>query len=266
MATDTSLGPLHADARRRVPNPPPAEQLLEDAGRQRLAAYYLYTALLTGLIGDEDLALAHWAPEVAEPMQRLGLGRLAPRTPHGLDAQLTPAEQVTRRSRDRELEFAHLLVDLINDGAFGPLCGRADRVRLAGPNGGRGLELELLRGDSVASACAVRDHWELVAQYLAGARFGGPSADARAAGGSQQAVTWLKTSGLGHAVSLGTTLAVNLQPLGAAAGLGTKLVETRIQAGKDQADALRRLGEELRTLRVQADREAADLRTGPRNP
>jgi hypothetical protein len=264
MATDTSLGPLRADARRRVPNPPPAEDVLEDAGRQRLAAYYLYTALLAGVIRDEDLALARWAPEVAEPMQRLGLARLAPRTSRGLDAQLTPAQQVRRRSSTRELEFAQLLVDLINGGIFGPLCGRADRVRLAGPSDGRGLELELLRGDSVASTCAVRDHWELVAQYLAGAPPGGPSADVRAAGGSQEAVTWLKTSGLGHAVSLGTTLAVNLQPLGAAAGLGTKLVETRIQAGKDQADALRRLGEELRTLCAQADGEVANLRTAKR--
>ena len=264
MATDTSLGPLRADARRRVPNPPPAQELLEDAGRQRLAAYYLYTGLLAGVMGDEDLTPARWPPEVAEPMQRLGLGRLAPRTSRGLDAQLTPAEQVRRRSCSRELEFAQLLVDLINGGVFGPLCGRADRVRLASPNDGRGLELELLQGDSVVRTCAVRDHWELVAQYLAGAPLGGPSADARTAGGSQQAATWLKTSGLGHAVSLGTTLAVHLQPLGAAAGLGTKLVETRIQAGKGQADALRRLGEELRTLYAQADSEVAKLRTEKR--
>jgi hypothetical protein len=264
MATDTSLGPLRADARHRVPDLPPIEEILEDAGRQRLAAYYLYTGLLGGVIGDEDLTPARWPPEVAEPMQRLGLGRLAPRTSRGLDAQLTPAEQVTRRSRGRELEFAQLLVNLINHGAFGPLCGRADRVRLAGPTDGRGLELELLRGDSVVRTCAVRDHWELVAQYLAGAPLGGPAADARAAGaagGSRQAATWLKTSGLGHAVSLGTTLAVHLEPLSAAAGLGTKLVETRIQAGKGQAETLRRLGEQLRTLRAQANDEVADLRT-----
>ena len=194
-------------------------------------------------------------------MQRLGLGRLAPRTSRGLDAQLTSAERVTRRSPGRELEFAQLLVDLINDGAFGSLCGRADLVRLAGPSDERGLELELLRGDSVVRTCAVRDHWELVAQYLAGAPLGGPPAARLAAGGSRQTANWLKTSGLGHAVSLGTTLAVHLQPLGAAAGLGTKLVEIRIQAGKDQANALRRLGEELRTLHAQADGEVAELRT-----
>jgi hypothetical protein len=260
MATDTSLRDLRVDARHRVPDPPPIDELLEDAGRQRLAGYYLYTGLLATVIGDDDLAPARWPPELAEPMQRLGLGRLAPRSSRGLDAQLTPAEQVTRRSRGRELEFAQLLMDLINHGAFGPLCGRADRVRLASASDGRGFELELLRGDSVTRTCAVRDHWELVAQYLAGAPPGRPSVDARA-GGSQQAATWLTTSGLGHAVSLGTALAVHLQPLSAAAGLGTKLVETRIQAGKDEADALRRLGEELRTLYARADGEVADLRT-----
>jgi hypothetical protein len=129
MTADTFLGPLRADARRRVPDPPPIEELLEDAGRQRLAAYYLYTGRLAAVIGDDDLAPARWPPELAEPMQRLGLSRLAPRTWRGLDAQLTPAEQVTRRSRGRELEFAQLLFNLINHGAFGPLCGRADRVR-----------------------------------------------------------------------------------------------------------------------------------------
>ena len=264
MAADASLGPLRVDARCRVPDPPPTAELLEDAGRQRLAAYYLYTGLLAAVIGDDDLAPARWPPEVAEPMQRLGLGRLAPRTSRGLDAQLTPAEQVTRRSRGRELEFAQLLVDLINHGAFGSLCGRADRVRLDLPRDGRAFELELLRGDSVVRTCAVRDHWELVAQYLAGAPLGGPSADGQAAGGSRQAATWLKTSGLGHAVSMGTTLAVHLQPLGAAAGLGAKLIETRIQAGKEQADALWRLGQELRMLQAQAVGQVADLRTQKR--
>lgn len=188
----------------------------------------------------------------------------APRTSRGLDAQLTPAEQVTRRRRGRELQFAQLLVDLINHGAFGPLCGRADRVRLADPGDGRACALELLRGHNVVRTCAVRDHWELVAQYLAGAPLAGPSADGRAAGGSQQAATWLKTSGLGHAVSIGTTLAVHLQPLAAAAGLGTRLIETRIQAGKDQADALRRLGQELRMLQEQSAGEVADLRAEKR--
>jgi hypothetical protein len=35
-----------------------------------------------------------------------------------------------------------------------------------------------------------------------------------------------------------------------------------IQAGKDQADALHRLGQDLHTLRAQADGELEDLRTG----
>lgn len=264
MGADTLLGPLRADARRRVPDPPPTDELLEAAGRQRLAAYYLYAALLAGVITDDDLAPAHWPPQLAEPMQRLGLTRLGPRTSRGLDAQLTPEEQATRRSSDRDLQFAQLLVNLINHGAFGPLCGRADYVRLAPPSKERRLELELLRGESVVRTCAVMDHWELVAQYLAGAVPGGRSAAERAAQGSEQAVSWLKTSGLGHAVSLGTTLAVHLHPLGAAAGLGTKLVETRIQAGENQADALGRLGDELRTLSAQAAGAIADLRTEKR--
>jgi hypothetical protein len=264
MAADTSLGPLRADALRRVPDPPPIEELLEAAGRQRLAAYYLYAALLAGVMRDDDPAPDHWPPQLAEPMQRLGLAALAPRTLGGLDAQLTPAEQATRQSSDRELRFARLLVNLINQGAFGPLCGRADDVRLARPSEGRDLNLELLRGESVVRTFAVKDHWELVAQYLAGAALGGPSAAAPAAPGSEQGVSWLKTSGVGHAVSLGTTLAVHLHPLGAAAGLGTKLVETRIQAGEIQADALGRLGEELRLLNAQAARQIADLRTDKR--
>jgi hypothetical protein len=76
----------------------------------------------------DDLAPKRWPPELAEPMERLGLIQLVPRTGRGLDAQLTPAERATRRSPDRQIEFAELLVDLINMGA----CGDADRVRLAG--------------------------------------------------------------------------------------------------------------------------------------
>ena len=43
-----------------------------------------------------------------------------------------------------------------------------------------------------------------------------------------------------------------------------RLIETRIQAGKDHADALRRLGQELRMLQAQAAGEVADLRTEKR--
>jgi hypothetical protein len=56
-------------------------------------------------------------------MRRLGLAGFASRTGPGLDAQLTPAEQATRQSPDRQFGFAQLLVNLINQGAFGPLCG-----------------------------------------------------------------------------------------------------------------------------------------------
>jgi hypothetical protein len=68
---------------------------------------------------------------------------------------------------------------------------------------------------------------------------------------------------------VGTTLAVQVQPLGVIAGLGTRLILARIQAGRDQADAFRRLGQELWTLRVQADGElpedAAERREAERN-
>jgi hypothetical protein len=57
---------------------------------------------------------ALWPPQLAEPVKRLGLTRLAPRTGRALDAQLTPAEQATRRSPGKQLEFAQLLVDLVN--------------------------------------------------------------------------------------------------------------------------------------------------------
>ena len=256
MATDVPLATLLADAGHRVPDPPPIDDVIEDAGRQRLAAYYLYSALLAGVLSDADLAPGRWPSELAEPMQRLGLSPVAPHTGPGLDAQLTPAEQGTRRSPGRALEFARLLVDLINSGTFGPLCGNADSVRLAAPVHGSGQALELIKDGHVVSACAVRAHWELVAQHLAGAPRRGHGGTGR---GSDQAVSWLKSSGLGHAVSLGTTLAVHLHPLGAAAGLGTRLVEARIQGGRGQADALRRLGEELGTLRAAAASEIARL-------
>lgn len=76
-----------------VPDPPALDEVVEDAGRQRLAAYYLYSALLAGIIRDGDLAPSRWPPRLAEPMGRLGLTEFAPRTGRGLDAQLT------RRSR-----------------------------------------------------------------------------------------------------------------------------------------------------------------------
>lgn len=263
MGAEDQLAGLRADACRLAPHPPGLDELIEDAGRQRLAAYYLYEAILAGVIGDDGLAPTRWPPELAEPMRRLGLTRFAPRTGRGLDAQLTSAEQATRRDPGRQLEFAQLLVDLINRGVFGPLCGDADRVRLARSGERRGLDLELIKGGRIAGACPVRDHWELVAQHLAGLPLAGaPAAPARASGSKRAVARRLKESGIAHAVSLGVTLAVGLQPVGAVAGLGTRLVRARIQAGHVQAGALRRLGQDLWTLHAQADGELASVRTG----
>jgi hypothetical protein len=254
MAAEDRLAGLRADAHRRVPDAPGLDEVIEDAGRQRLAGYYLYSALLAGVIDDDSLASARWPPELAEPMRRLGLTRFAPRTGRGLDAELTAAEQVTRRGPGRPLAFAQLVVDLINRGAFGPLCDNADRVRLARSDERRGLDLELIKGWRVVGACPVKDHWELVAQYLAGV----PLARAGNARGSEPAVAQrVKNTGVAHAVSLGVTLAVGLHPVGTIAGLGTRLVRERIQGGEGQADALHRLGEDLRSLYAQADGELA---------
>lgn len=259
MTGDLSLAELRADAGRRVPDLPPLDAVVEDAGRQRLAAYYLYSALLAGVIGGGGLAPAAWPPELAEPMRTLGLAQLAPRTGRGLDAELSPAEQATLRNPGRALEFAQLLTDLINGGAFGPLCGDADRVRLADPGGGPGQVLELVKGGRVVGTCSVKDHWELVAQHLAGI----PLAETGSARGPASAVARrLKETGIAHAVSAGTVLAVHVYPLGTIAAIGTRLIRARIQAGKDQADALHRLGQALHTLRAQAGGELEDLRAG----
>ena len=266
MAADAPLAGLRADAWHRAPDPPGLDEVIEDAGRQRLAAYYLYSALLAGVIGTDDLAPALWPPELAEPVQRLGLTRFAPRTGRGLDAQLTPAEQATRRSPGRQLEFAQLLVDLVNKGAFGPLCGDADRVRLSGRSDWHGLDLELIKSWRVVSTCPVRDHWELVAQHLAGAPLGGPPAQAGSTRESARtAARRLANQAIPDAVSAGVTLAVRLHPIGTIAGLGTRLIRSRIQAGQDQADAFHRLSQDLGTLRAQSDGELTDLRTERRS-
>jgi hypothetical protein len=246
------------DARHQAPDAPALDEVIEDAGRQRLAAYYLYSALLAGLIDGEGLAPGRWPPELAEPMQRLGLIRLAPRTARSLDVQLTTAEQAARRSPDRQAEFAQLLVDLINRGEFGPLCGDADHVRLARPADPR--DLELIKDQHVVGTCKVKDHWELVAQHLAGMPLGDSQAQTVGAPGSARAVTrYLEDTGIAHAVSVGTTLAVSVHPLGTVAGLGTRLVESRIHAGRDEADVFRGLGQALHTLQAQSAAELARL-------
>lgn len=263
MTADLSLAELRADAHRRAPNPPPLDALVEDAGRQRLAAYYLYSALLAGVSDDGGLAPKAWPPVLAGPMQALGLVQLAPRTGRGLDAQLTPAEQATLRNPGRRLEFAQLVTDLINGGAFGPLCGDADRVRLADPRGSSGLVLELVKDGRVVGTCSVKDHWELVAQHLAGV----PLAEAsKTPGSASRAARQLEETGIAHAVSVGTVLAVHVYPLGTVAAIGTRLVRARVQAGKDQADALHRLGQDLHTLRAQADGELGEGDPWPTSP
>jgi hypothetical protein len=263
MVPDASLAELLADTRQRAPDPPSLDEVVEDTGRQRLAAYYLYSALFADVIDPGDLAPSQWPHQLAEPMQRLNLTRLAPRTVRGLDVQLTAAEQDRWRSPDRQVKFAQFLVDLINQGAFGPLCGDADRVRLARPDDGRGLDLELIQDGRIVGTCAVKDHWELVAQYLAGMPLHGQLAEtAGASRYAQKIARELEETGISHAVSAGVTLAVSVHPLGAAAGLGTRLVRSRLQAGRNEADALRSLGEELRTLRAEANRELGDTGAG----
>jgi hypothetical protein len=263
MATENLLTGLRAETRRRVPDPPGVDEIVEDAGRARLAAYYLYSALLAGVIDDDGLTPARWPPELAEPMQRLGLSRFAPRTGRGLDAQLTLAEQATRRSPGTQLEFAQLLVDLVNQGTFGSLPGGARRVRLAGRGDGRGPDVELIRGLRVTGTCRAADFWEPVAQHLAGAPSGGLQAERGSARRPEPTGTRrLKDSAVAHAVSLGATLALHVEPLGAVAGYGTRLVRSRIRAGRDEADAFHRLGQDLRTLRAQAEGELGKLRAG----
>lgn len=245
-------------------DPPGLDEVVETVGRQRLASYYLFSALLAGVIGDGDLAPSRWPPRLSEPMQRLGLTQVAPRTGRGLDVQLAPDEQAKLRSPDRQPEFARLLVDQINQGAFGPLCGKADKVRLAGPGDPDRAVLELIKDGRVIGTCAVQDHWELVAQYLAGVLAAGPIVGTVAAPGREQAVEQqLKETGISHAVSLGITLAVNIHPLGAAAGIGTRLVRSRIRAGRDEAEDFGRLGQELNVLRAQAGAEVDAVGAGP---
>lgn len=211
---DIPLSELRADAARRAPDPPALGSVIEEAGCQRLAAYYLYCALMAGIISDDRLRAAQWPPELAEPMERLGLARCAPRTGRGLDAQLTPGERATRRDPDKRFESA--------------------------------------------------DQWELVAQQLASAPHGDdPLAGmAGARGTTIKTARLLERTGVSHGVSAGLTLAFHVYPLGTAAGVGTRLVWSRIQTGRDQADALRRLGKALQRLRDDADGELDASRTG----
>jgi len=255
---DAQLAALSDDATSLAPDVPGLSQVIEDAGLQRLAAYYLYSALVAGLIGDDDAAPGHWPAQLTEPLQRLGLTRFTPRTRRGLVAQLTAAEQAMLQNPDKQLEFARMVVSLINQGAFGPLCGQADRVRLAesAASDKTGMDLELLNGSTVVARCSVQAHWELVAQYLAGAAL--QYASSVGAVRPHKVSSQLKETGISHAVSATVTLAVAVHPLGAAAGLGTRVIRSRIESDRDEADALHQLGTVLTTLRDQAYNELSD--------
>ena len=258
MAAETSLAELRAEAIRRAPNAPDFESVIEDAGLQRLAAYYVYAAVIAGVVDDADaLAPAAWPHQLASPMKRMGLTRFAPRSERGLDAELTASEQATRRSSGRQFEFAQLAADLINAGALGPVCGEADSVRVVKASDRPGFDFEMLAGDSVVGKCKVEDHWELVAQQLASAPHGDdPLADsASGAAYAKKAAHWLTEHGISHGVARTTDLAVGFFPVGTAVGAGTRLVRSRIQTGRQEADGLHRLGVVLRSLRAQAEGE-----------
>jgi hypothetical protein len=256
---DAQLAALRDDATRLAPDAPGLSQVIEDVGLQRLAAYYLYSALIAGLIGDDDAPSARWPTQLAEPMQRLGLTRFTPTSRRSLNAQLTAAEQATLQKPARQLEFARLVVDLINHGSFGPLCGQADRVRLAesAASDKVGMDLELLSNGSVVARCSAQAHWELVAQYLAGVAQ--QYASAVGAVRPHKVSSQLKETGISHAVSGAITLAVAVHPLGAAAGLGTRVIRSRIESDREQADAFQQLGNVVRTLRAQAESQLSDL-------
>jgi hypothetical protein len=257
MAADTRLAELRAEADERAPHAPRLEEVVEDAGRQRLAAYYLYSALLAGVIRDGELLPARWPAELSEPMNRFGLTHLAPRTERGLDAELTAAEQSTRRSPGREIEFAELVVDLLNHGVPELMFGDDGEARVAEQSDTAGPVLEIVARGQVLHRCKARDHWELVAQHLASAATGeDPVGDSQSARRSPaQRVRRLKETGISHAVSVSTGLAVHVHPVGAVAGVGTRLVRERIQTGRQQSDAFHRLSQALHGLRVQADGE-----------
>lgn len=258
MAAEPSLAELRADAIRRAPDAPDFTSVIEDAGLQRLAAYYVFTALIAGVISDGDaLAPARWPKRLAEPMKSMGLTRFAPRSGRGLDAELTASEQATRRSAGRQFEFAQLAGDLINAGAFGPVCAEADSVRVVQATHRGGFDFEMLAGDTVVGKCKAEDHWELVAQQLASAPHGDDPLANPASGNAyaKKAAHWLKEHGLSHGIARTTDLAVGFFPLGTAVGAGTRLVRSRIQTGRQEADGLHRLGVVLRSLHAQADGE-----------
>lgn len=96
------------------------------------------------MVPEDGLAPEGWPRQLAERMDELGLTLIAPRTDRGLDTELTPSEQAIRRSPGKQIEFAQLTAELINHGAFGPVCGDANSVRVVEAGDRRGYDFELL--------------------------------------------------------------------------------------------------------------------------
>jgi hypothetical protein len=258
MAPDAALADLRSDAERRAPDAPALDDVVEAAGRQRLAAYYLYSALISGL-ADRGLAPEGWPRELASRMDDLGLRRFAPRSERGLDTELTPSEQAIRRSSGKEIQFAQLAADLITHGAFEPVCGDADTVRLVDAGDRRGYDFELVSDGQVTGRCRAEEHWEQVAQQLASAPHGDDPLADRESGKAfaNKAGRWLKEHGISEGISKTTDVAAGIYPLGTAVGVGTRLVRSRIQTGRQEADALHRLSFVLSGIRAEADGEAS---------
>jgi hypothetical protein len=256
MAPDAALADLRSDAARRTPHVPSLDDVVEAAGRQRLAAYYLYSALISGL-AEGGLAPEGWPRELAARMDDLGLRRFAPRTERGLDAELTPSEQATRRSSGKEIQFAQLAADLINHGALKPVSGDADAVRLVEASDRRGYDFELLSDGLLTGRCRAEDHWEQVAQQLASAPHGDDPLADRESGQAfaNKAGRWLKEHGISASISKTTDVAAGIYPLGTAVGVGTRLVRSRIRTGRQEADALHQLSVALSGIRAEADGE-----------
>ena len=95
-----------------------------------------------------------------------------------------------------------------------------------------GMDLELFNGSTVVATCRAQAHWELVAQYLAGVAL--QYASSVGAVRPHKVSSQLKETGISHAVSATVTLAVAVHPLGAAAGLGTRVIRSRIKADHDR--------------------------------
>ena len=176
-----------------------------------------------------------------------------------MDTELTPSEQVTRRSSGKEIQFAQLAADLINHGALKPVSGDADSVRLVEASDRRGYDFELLSDGLVTGRCRAEDHWEQVAQQLASAPHGDDPLADRESGQAfaDKAGRWLKEHGISAGISKTTDVAAGIYPLGTAVGVGTRLVRSRIRTGREEADALRRLRVALSGIRAEADGEAS---------